>query len=267
MRSLVLAMAFLAICPFARALAKSNDEILEEAQKAFRAGVENRNRLVQARRDFSKAADAFSVLHKNGVRNPVLYRDLGNAAFLADRLPEAIWAYQLGLRLDPNDREIREQLHHARTKIYYPAAGQGRAVADSWPHWLHRPSEFQWFLAFALMYSLMCLAGVIAWARRSGGLAVLTIAAALLTGAAAAGMYVRAQSAATDRESPLVVVAANAPFHRGNGSSYPQHSSVPILPRGLEARIIHSRGEWLQLRLSTGEIGWLPRNQVLIVEP
>jgi hypothetical protein len=70
-----------------------------------------------------------------------------------------------------------------------------------------------------------------------------------------------------DRRTPLVVIAANTAFYQGNAASYPQHASLPIVPRGLEARQIHARGNWLQIRLSTGEVGWLPRRQVLIVEP
>jgi hypothetical protein len=171
------------------------------------------------------------------------------------------------LRLAPNDREVREQLTHARTKVYYPPAGQGRPDPDNWPIWLFRPSAGEWFTAFTALYALACIVIVVGYVRRSGGLAALAVVAVFLTMIAVSGLWFHHQKERSDRDTPLVVIATNASFHRGNGPSYPQHASVPILPRGMEAHILHQRGDWLQLRLSTGEVGWLPRNQVLIVEP
>ena len=70
-----------------------------------------------------------------------------------------------------------------------------------------------------------------------------------------------------DRQMPIVVLMSNAEFHRGNGVGYPQHPVLPVLPRGLEVRQLHRRGQWLQIRLSTGEVGWVPLNHVRVVEP
>jgi hypothetical protein len=79
-------------------------------------------------------------------------------------------------------------------------------------------------------------------------------------------MWRAGQHAEFDRRTPLVVVAENTAVYRGNATSYLQHSTLPIVPRGLEARQIHTRGGWLQIRLSTGEVGWIPHSQALIVE-
>jgi hypothetical protein len=35
----------------------------------------------------------------------------------------------------------------------------------------------------------------------------------------------------------------------------------------MEAQQIHRRGHWLQIRLSTGEVGWVPASNLLVVEP
>src|SRR5437773_79232 len=88
-------------------LADRNETLASEARAAFERGIDNKHKLLQARKDFSSATDAYFELHRCGVRNPALYRNLGNAAFLADRWPEAIWAYHVGLRFDPNDHATR----------------------------------------------------------------------------------------------------------------------------------------------------------------
>jgi hypothetical protein len=266
MRALI-ALSLVLVGASARASACSDDEVCADAQAAFRQGVLNKNKLLQARQDFRKATDAYLELHWRGIRNPALYRNLGNAAVLADRWPEAIWAYHMGLKLDPNHADLREHLARVRGKILYPTGGQGRLDADTWPLWLHCPTPFELSLVFAFSYALVWLAGACAVFTRKVWIMMLTIVLVSIAIVSAAALRLESERAETDRRAPLVIIADNTPFYLGNGPSYEQHKGVPLLPRGLEARLIHRRGDWVQIRLSTGEIGWLPRNQVLIVAP
>jgi hypothetical protein len=252
----------------AQSTPRTDEEILAQAEAAFQRGVDNKSRFLLARRHFAEAASLYRELHRRGVRSPALYRSLGNAALLADRWPEAIWAYHLGLALDPNDAAMREHLAFARAKVLYPPSGEGRLDADTWPAWLHRPTRFELFCVFVAAYSLAWLAGTCAWLGSGRMVAVGALVAGLALLIGAGGWLWHAdRQADIDRATPLVVIAENSAFYQGNAASYPQHASLPLLPRGMEARQIHVRGSWLQIRLSTGEVGWLPRRQVLVVEP
>jgi hypothetical protein len=67
------------------------------------------------------------------------------------------------------------------------------------------------------------------------------------------------QQHAAGRQGPLVVVAEDGVLlRRGDGLAYPPRYDTP-LPRGAEARLRRERGTWLQIELSGGEIGWVPR--------
>jgi hypothetical protein len=255
------------LATLALASARTDEEIFAQAEDAFRQGVDNKIRILQARKHFSEAADAYRELHCRGVRSPALSLNLGNAALLADRWPEAVWAYHGGLRLDPNDRTLRKNLEFARAKVLYPPAGQGRPDADVWPDWLHRPTLCELYCALGLSYLLAWLAGTSALISRQSRLFLLASALILVTAIAGAGLWNELRQTEIDRLTPLVVVANNTEFYRGNGKSYPQHPVLPVLPRGLEARQLHRRGAWLQIRLTTGEVGWVPIGVVLIVEP
>lgn len=247
--------------------AQTEEAIVARAETTFRSGVESGPRILIARRHFSEATDAYRELHERNVRSPALYRNLGNAAVLADRWPEAIWAYQCGLRLDPNDRQMREHLAFARGKVLYPSGGQGRPEQETWPSWLHQPSVSDYLHLIIGCYLLFWLAATGAWLRGSIRLAlgaILLIAVAFGTSVIMDRQIKRADF---DREMPLVVLAVNTEFYRGNADNYPKHESTPQLPRGLEARQLHRRGAWLQIRLSTGETGWVPAASVLIVQP
>src|SRR5947209_8428757 len=71
------------------------------------------------------------------------YYNLGNAYFLADQLPEAILAFQRGLRLDPDDADVRANLDYARARVQYSFGQRGRPEEDAWPLWLYRPAPLQ----------------------------------------------------------------------------------------------------------------------------
>jgi hypothetical protein len=97
---------------------------------------------------------------------------------------------------------------------------------------------------------------------RRGWLLAATGTASLLT------ILLAVQAALTERveRHPLVIIAAeNVPLHKGNGRAYPSYPWP--LPRGTEARFRFARGNWLQIELASGEVGWVPRDAVVVDEP
>jgi hypothetical protein len=245
----------------------SDAEVLARAEAAFRKGVENKAYLFVARKHFSEATDAYRELHRRGVRSAALYANLGNAAVLADRWPEAIWAYHTGLKLEPDGQAMRAHLAFARAKVIYPPAGQGRPDADSWPDWLRRPKIDNLAWVLAAVYGLTWFTAGCAFLLRRRQFFVFAGISIAFTVVLGVALWHELRQADIDRKTPLVVLVENTPFQRGNDSSYPQHPAVPLLPRGLEARQQHRRGNWLQIRLATGELGWVHAANVLIVAP
>ncbi len=218
----------------------------------------------KARGHFEDAAVWWGVLWQDGIYAPGWYLNLGNAQFLADQLPGAILSFNRGLRLDPNDARLRANLDYARAKVQYPFANHGQPESDAWPSWLHRPSPNTVLLLGLACYSLACVQGTRWLMRRRPRL--LVGAGVLLAVAVGLGIgwRVMENSVEEDREHPLVVIREDRlPLRRGNGPSYPHHSELPVLARGMEARHLLERGSWLQIQFASGEIGWVPRAAVL----
>jgi hypothetical protein len=60
-----------------------------------------------------------------------------------------------------------------------------------------------------------------------------------------------------DEREPLVVIAVDEiRLRKGNGLAYPPVVDIP-LNRGVEARRLFQRGDWLQIELGSGELGWV----------
>src|SRR5262249_17000404 len=110
----------------------------------------------------------------------------------------------------------------------------------------------------------------------------LTVAVSTLATAVFVGIWLfqDERQRAWENDHPLVVVAADrVVLHKGNGAAYPwydaangtwEKSSGPrpaeraALNRGVEARLRFDKGDWVQIELTGGEIGWVRRSEVLI---
>jgi hypothetical protein len=240
----------------------AEETLLHKAEQAFARGVAQPSDPDQARRSFLDAARCYRALHNGGAANPDLLRDLGNAEFLADRLPEAILAWRQGLDLAPGDAALRANLDYARRQVAYPQTGSVRPPPQQWTDWL-APSWLLW--SFLAAYLLACLCALWWWRDRRLGRLLLGVSLFLLSGALA-GLLVDWQLVQLDRiEHPLVVIRAEqVALSRGNGESYPPHPEVPSVARGMEARLLYERGEWLQIELADGKVGWVPRSAALV---
>jgi hypothetical protein len=253
----------------------STGEIARQATAAFQEGVRLRAEKDSARKQFTEAARLFEELERKGVRNPSLYLDLGNARLLAEDVPGAVLAYHRGLRLAPYQRELQEGLARARSQVLYPTeAAFGRTPPAEWP-WLLPRLGSRWLFALGGACYFLAWMGLAAalLARRTW--LWIGVGAALIAAIASTTMGIGVlsrESAAADQT--LVVIARDGVLlRRGNGwvqaesqPAYPPRYPTP-LNCGVEARLSARRGDWLQLELAGGEVGWVPASAVLVDGP
>ncbi|MGE3805493.1 MAG: hypothetical protein AB7K24_12530 [Gemmataceae bacterium] len=242
-------------------------EILAEAETAFRTGIDAGSDPVSLQH-FKKAAQLYTDLETRGSRNADLYRNLGNARFLYGDLPGAILAYRLGLELDPGDPVLQENLNIAREQVAYPEAGVfARPPVEHWPPWLPRPSVTVLFMALFALYTL-ALYGWLRWRiTQHDSLLGIAVTASLLAVAVAGLTFFEARRQAERDQHRLVVIAENdLMLRRGDAADYPANYPTP-LNRGVEARLLFDGGNWLQIQLTGGEVGWVPRASTVVESP
>jgi hypothetical protein len=218
----------------------------------------------EARRQFGLAAQFYEELLTWHYRNPALCRNAGNAWLLGGNVARAIYAYRCGLQLAPNDRALRECLAYAREQVVHSSPGNfGQPPVEHRPPWLPR-FGVTWLLGLTFgAYVVGCIAFTRWLMTRRGGLLLVAggaLAVALLAGTALAfEEWERRQ----EERYPLVVVAEDGTLlYKGNGLSYPRYETP--LNAGVEARLLFARGDWLQIELSGGEVGWVPRKYTLV---
>jgi len=67
--------------------------------------------------EFEAAAKSFESIARNGVINPALYYNIGNAYFKSKDLGHAILWYERAYRLSPRDPDLNFNLAHANTLV------------------------------------------------------------------------------------------------------------------------------------------------------
>lgn len=243
----------------------SDRDLLERAEAEFHEGLHLRRDRDQAGPHFRNAAGCFDELRQRGIGNPALYCNLGNAYLLSGDLPRAILSYRRGLHRSPSNFDLRERLAEARARVAYPASGDlGRPRSDDRPPWLpHLRSRWLMFAAVAC-YAVGCL-GVTRWRMVAHGrLLTMGFLTLLLAGVLSGWLMLRAHEQRDREVHPLVVIARDGVLlRRGNGMVFPPRYDTPI-NRGVEGRLLFERGGWVQIELSSGEIGWVPRDAVLV---
>jgi hypothetical protein len=245
----------------------ANDEITRRAEQEFQRGVELRGARDKAIPHFKIASEYFEELCRRGVSNPELYRNLGNASLLADELPRAVLSYRRGLRLAPTDPDLQTGLTEARGRVVYAATGGfGRPPDDYRPPWLPRVGSAELLAAVVLCYVVACLYGTRWLMTRRGWPLICALVASVAAIALTSLMISALKSERVGREHPLVIVAEDGVLLRkGDGLAYPPRYETP-LNKGVEARRLYERGDWSQIELSGGEIGWMRSDKLLVDE-
>lgn len=237
----------------------SQEALLAEAESAFAAGHARLTRGESGRAEFLRAAAVLERLEQQGVSNEILQRNRGTSYLLAGDLPRAILHYRLGRRARPDDAALAACLAAARAQVVHADAAP-REPPDAGHRWLD-PRTTSGGAAGLYILGWALLTG---WLIRGRTAMLLGGVAALLASGALAALLVVVGPPGS--WPPLVVIAGDrVALRMGDGESYPPWSEVR-LNRGHEALLRHRRGDWLQIELPDGAVGWVHRRDAAVSE-
>jgi tetratricopeptide (TPR) repeat protein len=220
------------------------------------------NRLYEQGR-FTDAAAAYQQLVASGQTSATVYYNLGNAWFKAGQLGRAVAAYRRAQELAPRDPNIRFNLNFARRQVTGSDAPEPPAFVGA----LRRLTVNEWTL-LATGAAWICFLLLILrewrenWRRslRNYSIAAGSVAA-LLIAVLVAAIY----ESARVREAVIVTQEAVVRF------GPLEDSRVNFqLRNGAEVEVLGRKDSgpaesWLQVRDGSRRVGWLKRDQVVIL--
>lgn len=194
-----------------------------------------------------------------------LYYNLGNAYFRDNQLGKAILCYERALLLDPGDGDIRHNLRFAQNRTVDRIDTAANLFLTNWFRGIRNVfSSNQWAITGIILFILFlaCVAVYLfirlLWARKAAfytGIVILL----LMIGA---NIFAFSQkSERTRKDSAIVMVGAAAV----NASPDTNSNQLFELHEGTKVKIRNRDGNWFEIQISDGSIGWIRQQDVDII--
>lgn len=224
----------------------SNQQLLVQADSAYNRG------------EYSRSAELYKKIADGGFESPELYYNLGNAFFKLNDYPNAILWYERAKKLNPAAEDIIFNLNVANTRIsdkiepipelFYIKWYRGVVQAMPVDRWATLSIIF---LAAGFAGFILFLIARFLWLRKAGfrvGVAFIAISLFTLLFASAGNRF-RSASGEAIIFDPTVTV-----------KSSPDENSTEIfvIHEGTKVTILDRIGDWYEIRIANGSVGWLP---------
>lgn len=227
------------------------------AAHAQEALFDEGNRLYQDG-DFAGAADRYTAVLEGGYESAALYYNLGNARFRLGEVAQAVLNYERAARLDPGHEDVRANLALVNQMLQDRIGPLPRfwmlSVLDWWMALVPRG----WLVAAAAAcYVLLGVVAVLLVLDRPRGWRAFMrrTAYAGAVGTVILGGTLLIRETGLGQPEQAVVMAPearvlNAPSEEGGLTVFTLHE-------GTRVRIDRRAGEWAEIVLADGKVGWL----------
>ena len=223
------------------------------------------NRLYQEG-DFAAAAASYGAVIEGGFESAEVYYNLGNAHFRLGETARAVLNYRRAARLDPGNDDIRANLALINQRL------QDR-IEPLPRFWLL--TVFDWWMGLiprgalqalvAACYLLLGTSVVLIVLRRPAGLRTplrrFAYGAAVATVLLGATLLVGETGVGRPEEAVVMVGEArvlSAPSEEGGLTVFTLHEGTTV-------RIDRRAGDWVEIVLADGKVGWLPVGALEVV--
>ena len=232
---------------------KSQAAIWKSAEEAYSVG------------DFDGAIREYQSLEKTGAVSSSLFYNLGNAFYRKGSVGKAILYYERALKLDPADKDIRNNLDMARLQTLDKIDSVPQFILVEWVRNLrNKLSSNAWaivsliILALSVALLLLCKFGRSTSSRKL----YFIIAMILLLFTIFSFLFsLSLARQATGNDTAVVVEnigsVKSSPAAGGN--------SIFVLHEGTKVKILESVEQWSRIEIQDGRQGWIKTSDIEVI--
>lgn len=249
-----LIITLILMTPFFRTVA------LEDRESKFRKGVE-----YYSESKYQEALDEWTDLYNTGYRSATLSYNIGNAYYKLDNIPAAILFYERAYLLKPADNNINYNLQIVKSQIVDKFNEIPEFFLSRWFDFVSLLlSANNWaiisittFLAFLIFLSVYIFSHKYSIKVLGFWAAVFLFVLSLST----LGFSRRNMSLVYDSRKAVIF----APVVNGKSSPDASGTDLFVLHEGSKVSVEDKVGEWIEIRLSDGNKGWVPSGSLEII--
>ena len=239
-----------------------NDEAEPEATYE-RAAQAYRNQ------DYKQSIDLYESLVAEGLdeqrESAQIYYNLGNAYFRDNQLGKAILNYERAHLLDPGDGDILHNLRFANNRTDDRIIPASNLFLTNWFNGIRDLFSSNTWATLAVIFFVICMGCIalfffirIMWVRKTAFYAGLLLI--LFTGIANAFSFSQKRER-TRRDGAIVMVGAAS----ANASPDANSNLLFELHEGAKVKIRSSDGNWYEIEIANGSVGWTLKQNVEII--
>ena len=228
----------------------AQESTLKEAEEAY------------AKEDYTQAIELYESVMKSYGESAMVYYNLGNAYYKAGKVAPAILNYERALLLNPGDSDTRFNLQVARQKTVDKIEPIGEFFltrwigtvedvysADGWAKW--------GVASFVLFIGCLVLFFFSKWIRLKkigffAGICFLLISLV-------ANLFADSQQDKLLHRADAIVFASTVTVKSSPDAS---GTDLFILHEGTKVTIKSTLGEWSEIQLEDGNVGWMPSKEI-----
>jgi len=214
---------------------------------------------------FEEALDHYNQVVESGYISSGLYYNMGNAAYRSNQLGYAILYYEKALKLNPRNEEARRNLEFVSMYREDNLEAVPELFLKQWYKNLVMAFAVNTWSVFSIVLFVLLLTGVLAyifgrrlWVKQTG----------FFGGVLALILFALALTATVKRTNQFshpdtgIVLAPSVVVKSTPGTS---GTDLFILHEGTRVYKEEVVGEWIEIRISDGRVGWLHEKAIGLI--
>jgi tetratricopeptide (TPR) repeat protein len=234
---------FLLICIFLSASA--DDQRFTNANNLYTEG------------NFEEAIAAYEEVSNTGMESAALYFNLANAYYKTGQLPHAILNYERAKLLAPNDKDIAYNLELARSQTTDKIEMVGTFFLKKWIQSLINKgdSDFWAYLTIACFWGFIVTLFLFFFTQSSVvKKAGFFLGIVFLTASICCYSFSHGQKQKLVNRQHAIVFSPSVTVKSSPDAS---GTELFVLHEGTKVKVLSELGEWCQIELLDGNVGWL----------